>query len=129
MKKQTNLWIPLKTSEVYHARPGEEVRRTDSDIKKCLKSGKELKILAATCSPVDLHYPQDFKLLNEAREKLEAIIIHYCKGHGLRWPRMYRCHARKDYLPLAKRKKCIAKKIRATICRQLFKAVSLMYSG
>ena len=76
-------------------------------------------ILDATCSPVDIRYPQDFDLLNEAREKLETIIIRYCKGHGLPCPRMYRRQARKNYLALAKMKKRSTKKIRATIRRQL----------
>ena len=76
-------------------------------------------ILDATCSPVDIRYPQDFDLLNEAREKLETIIIRYCKGHGLPCPRMYRRQARKNYLALAKMKRRSAKKIRATIRRQL----------
>ena len=76
-------------------------------------------ILDATCSPVNIRYPQDFDLLNEAREKLETIIIRYCKGHGLPCPRMYRRQARKNYLALAKMKKRSTKKIRATIRRQL----------
>lgn len=76
-------------------------------------------ILDATCSPVNIRYPQDFDLLNEAREKLEATIIRYCKGHGLPRPRMYRRQARKDYLALAKMKKRSTKKIRAAIRRQL----------
>ena len=31
-------------------------------------------ILDATCSPVDIRFPQDFSLLNEAREKTDEII-------------------------------------------------------
>ena len=31
-------------------------------------------ILDATCAPSNIRYPQDFSLLNEAREKLEKII-------------------------------------------------------
>lgn len=76
-------------------------------------------ILDATCSPVNIRYPQDYELLNEAREKLEAIIIRYCKSNGLPCPRMYRRQARKNYLALAKMKKRSAKKIRATIRKQL----------
>ena len=60
-----------------------------------------------------------FFLLNEAREKLEMIIIHFCKTYGFSRPRMYRRIARKNYLALAKAKKRSTKKIRATIRKQL----------
>lgn len=76
-------------------------------------------ILDATCAPSNIRYPQDFSLLNEAREKLEAILIRFCKSYGLPRPRMYRREARKNYLALAKTKKRSTKKIRATIRKQL----------
>lgn len=76
-------------------------------------------ILDATCSPVNVRYPQDVELLNESREKLETIIIRYCKSQGTHCPRMYRRQARKNYLALAKMKKRSTKKIRAAIRRQL----------
>lgn len=62
-------------------------------------------MLDATCAPSNIRYPQDISLLNEAREKLEAIIIRYCKAYGLARPRMYRRQARKNYLALAKSRK------------------------
>ncbi|MCK9912586.1 IS5/IS1182 family transposase, partial [Microbacteriaceae bacterium K1510] len=37
-------------------------------------SHKGTLMLDATCAPADISYPTDLKLLNEAREKLEAII-------------------------------------------------------
>lgn len=76
-------------------------------------------ILDATCAPVNIRYPQDFSLLNEAREKLETIIIRFCKTYGLARPRMYRRQGRKNYLALAKNKKRSTKKIRFTIRKQL----------
>ena len=76
-------------------------------------------MLDATCAPSNIRYPQDFSLLNEAREKLETIIIRFCKSYGFSRPRMYRKQARKNYLALAKAKKRSAKKIRATIRKQL----------
>lgn len=76
-------------------------------------------ILDATCAPANIRYPQDFSLLNEAREKLETIIIRFCKTYGLASPRMYRRMARKNYLALAKTKKRSTKKIRFTIRKQL----------
>lgn len=76
-------------------------------------------MLDATCAPSNIRYPQDFSLLNEVREKLETIIIRFCKSYGFSRPRMYRRQARKNYLALAKAKKRSTKKIRATIRKQL----------
>ena len=50
----------------------------------------------------DIH--RIFSLLNEAREKLETVIIRFCKTYGFSSPRMYRRIARKNYLALAKAK-------------------------
>ena len=70
-------------------------------------TNKGTLLLDATCAPVEIRYPQDFSLLNEAREILETIIIRFCKAYGLPRPRMYRRVARKNYLSLAKMKKMI----------------------
>ena len=84
-----------------------------------LSENKGTLMLDATCAPSNIRYPQDFSLLNEAREKLETIIIRFCKSYGFSRPRMYRRQARKNYLALAKAKKRSTKKIRATIRKQL----------
>lgn len=76
-------------------------------------------ILDATCAPSNIRYPQDFSLLNEAREKLEKMIDRFCADYSLPKPRMYRIEARKNYLALAKTKKRSKKKIRKTIRKQL----------
>lgn len=76
-------------------------------------------ILDATCAPSNIRYPQDFSLLNEAREKLENMIDRFCSDYSLTKPRMYRQEARKNYLTLAKSKKRSKKKIRKTIRKQL----------
>ena len=47
---------------------------------------KETLVLDATCAPSNIRYPQDFSLLNEAREKLETIIIRCCKTYGFSSP-------------------------------------------
>lgn len=77
-------------------------------------------IIDATVSPSNIRYPQDFSLLNEAREKLEAMIDsmheHY---HPWKKPRTYRRVARKEYLTMAKSKKRTAKKLRMHIRREL----------
>ena len=41
-------------------------------------------ILDATCAPMNIRYPQDVSLLNEAREKLETIIYRFHKSYGLK---------------------------------------------
>ena len=76
-------------------------------------------ILDATCAPANIRYPQDVSLLNEAREKLEAIIYRFHKAYGLPLPRRYRRKARKDYLAFAKCKKRTVKKIRRALRQQL----------
>lgn len=78
------------------------------------------EILDATCSPSNIRYPQDFSLLNEAREKLEGMIDYFHKNfHPWDKPRTYRSIARKEYLALAKSRKRTKKKIRSTIRKQL----------
>lgn len=76
-------------------------------------------ILDATCAPVNIRYPQDVSLLNEAREKLEAIIYRFHKAYELELPRRYIKKARKDYLAFAKCKKHTTKKIRKALRQQL----------
>lgn len=78
-------------------------------------------IVDATCTPADITYPTDVKLLNEAREKTEEIIdcMHSPSIGIRRKPRTYRKKARKDYLALIKQKKPGYKKIRKAIRKQL----------
>ena len=45
---------------------------------------KGTMMLDATCAPSNIRYPQDFSLLNEAREKLENIIDRFSKSYGLK---------------------------------------------
>ena len=86
-------------------------------------SGKLL--VDATCVPADIRYPTDLSLLNEAREKTEAIIDEFhsqltrAAKSVRKKPRTYRQRARKDYLAVAKQKKPGAKKIRAALGKQL----------
>lgn len=76
-------------------------------------------ILDASCSPVNIRFPQDVSLLNEAREKLETLIFRICDDNGQYRPRTYKKRARKDYLAFAKSRKHSAKKIRAAVRKQL----------
>ena len=72
-------------------------------------------IIDATCCPVNIRYPQDFSLLNEGREKLEAILNRLSKLSSTSKPRTYARVARKKYLDLAKSKKRSKKTIRQVI--------------
>ena len=79
-------------------------------------------LLDATCSPADITYPQDLKLLNEARKHLERIIdILYkpLKDKLEKKPRTYRKTARKAYLLVAKKRKVKAKELTRGIKKQL----------
>ena len=71
-------------------------------------------ILDATCSPSNIRYPQDFSLLDEAREKLDLMIdsLHARLDGGAHRPRTYRRVMRKAYLAVAKAKSRPAKKVR-----------------
>ena len=61
----------------------------------------------ATCAPNDIRFPTDLSLLNEAREKSEAIIdvLHESLRGKEKKVRTYRKKARKQYLSVTKRKK------------------------
>ena len=77
-------------------------------------------ILDATCSPSNIRYPQDFSLLNEAREKTDSMIdILHKQVTEPKRPRTYRRVLRSEYLNMAKSKKRSAKKVRALIFKLL----------
>ena len=83
------------------------------------ETNKGTLAIDATCAPVNIRYPQDISLLNEAREKLEYMIYRMCKTYGLQLPRRYRRRARKDYLAFAKSRKHTKKQIQSAIRKQL----------
>ena len=78
-------------------------------------------ILDATCAPVDIHYPTDLWLLNEARKSTEEIIdtMHEPEVGTVKKPRTYREKARRQYLNIDKKRKKSAKAIRKAIGQQL----------
>jgi IS5 family transposase len=76
-------------------------------------------VLDVACVPVDIRYPQDVSLLNEAGEKLETIICRFCKAYGLALPRRYKRKARKNYLNFAKAKEHTHQKVRKAVRKQL----------
>jgi hypothetical protein len=76
----------------------------------------------AFCTPADITYPTDLKLLNEARESTDRIIYDLCQQRSnLRKhrPRYDRGAARANFLGAAKQKKPRRRKIQAAIRRQL----------
>lgn len=78
-------------------------------------------ILDATCVPSDIRFPTDVSLLNEAREKLEAMItrLHRQSEKGSKAPRTYKKIARRDYLRFARSRRPKIQKIRKAIRQQL----------
>lgn len=82
---------------------------------------KGILIVDATCAPADIRFPTDLGLLNEAREKLEAMIdtMHEPMVGKTRKPRTYRNKARRDYLNAIKNKKPKKSALRKAIGKQL----------
>ena len=78
-------------------------------------------MLDATCAPADIQYPTDLRLLNTAREKLEAMIdtLHTPFVGRARKPRTYRKKARKQYLAVAKQRRPGIGTVRQGIHQQL----------
>jgi hypothetical protein len=78
-------------------------------------------LIDATCVPADITYPTDLKLLNEAREKTEAMIdhMHAWRTMPMKKPRTYRQKARQAYLRVAKARKPGRRKLRQSIGKQL----------
>ncbi len=78
-------------------------------------------LMDASCVPADIRYPTDLSILNEVREKTEAIIdrLHTPDVGKTEKPRTYRQRARKDYLAVAKKRRATRKTIRKAIGKQL----------
>ena len=78
-------------------------------------------LIDGSCAPADISYPTDISLLNEAREKTEAIIdtLHAPLKGQQKKPRTYRKKARKQYLSIAKKRTSSKREIRKAIKKQL----------
>ena len=109
--------IVLKARSSQEQKKDTDSRSDDNDSRP--NAGKLM--MDATCTPADITYPTDLKLLNEAREKTEEIIdaMHAPFIGQRKKPRTYRQKARKDYLAFAKQKKPPTRKIRQAIRKQL----------
>uniref|UniRef100_UPI001C2139FC IS5 family transposase n=1 Tax=Synechococcus sp. CCY 9618 TaxID=2815602 RepID=UPI001C2139FC len=76
----------------------------------------------ASCTPADITYPTDLKLLNEARQSTERVIDDLCKqsnGYGAHRPRYDRGKARAHFLNVAKQKRPRRRRLKAAVRRQL----------
>ena len=95
---------------------GSQTQPTDTDYNPNLGTF----ILDATCSPSNIKYPQDFCLLNDARQKLEEMIDWFCATYptGPK-PRTYRKVMQKQYLTIAKTRRRSTKTMRSHIRKQL----------
>lgn len=78
-------------------------------------------LIDATCTPADITFPTDLKILNEARLTSEKIIdiLHRPHRGKLKKPRTYRKRARKQFLAIAKSKKVSKSKLRKALRQQL----------
>lgn len=78
-------------------------------------------LIDATCTPADITFPTDLKLLNVARERSEQIIdvLHRPHKGNKKKPRTYRKRARKEFLAIAKSKRASKSKRRKAIRKQL----------
>lgn len=78
-------------------------------------------ITDATCAPADIRYPTDTSLLNEVREKTDALIdcLHEPLVGKQPRPRTYRVKARKQFVAFIKQKSPRKNKIRRANRQQL----------
>ena len=78
-------------------------------------------IVDATCAPADIRYPTDVSLLNEAREKTDALIdsLHEPLVGQQPRPRTYRVKARRQFVAFVRQKKPGRNKIRQAKRQQL----------
>lgn len=96
-------------------------KRNDDDPDGESESNQGKLIIDATCTPADITFPTDLKMLNTAREKSEEIIdvLHRPLKGKQKKPRTYRKRARKEYLFAAKSKKLSKSKRRKALRKQL----------
>lgn len=76
----------------------------------------------ASCTPADITYPTDLKLLNEARQSTEKVVDDLCKqssAFAMHRPRYDRRKAHAHFLSVAKQKKPRCRKIKTAVKKQL----------
>ena len=93
----------------------------DSESPVPVSKNKGKLLVDATCTPADITFPTDLKMLNTAREKSEEVIdiLHRPLKGKQKKPRTYRKKARKEFLSVARSKKVSKSKRRKAIRKQL----------
>jgi len=118
---EINAAIALKVLEAEKAVSKAKKAKDDDDPKSSSGGNRGKLLVDATCTPADITFPTDLKLLNKAREKSEEIIdvLHRPFRGQQKKPRTYRKRARKDFLSASKSKKLAKGKKRKAIRKQL----------
>lgn len=103
------------------SKPKSSFKDNDDDPDSTSGSNQGKLIIDATCTPADITFPTDLKLLNTSRQKSEEIIdiLHKPFKGKQKKPRTYRERARREYLSAAKSKKLSKSKRRKAIRKQL----------
>ena len=117
-----NELVISKSEEIkpHQSRIMNKPKKTDDNVDNPPAPNKGTLKVDATACDQEITYPNDVKLLNTAREKLELIIDKlYIKEIDITKPRNYRRNARRDYLNFAKKKKKSKKEIRKGVKNQL----------
>ena len=112
----------IKATNSNDAKEEENTDRPEQEEKSTEKPKNDgVLMFDATCAPADIRYPTDISLLNEAREKLEAMIdkVYEHSNQVAKKPRTYREIARKKFLAFVGQKKPGKKVIRKTLKNQL----------
>jgi hypothetical protein len=119
---QVNKRMVVKAAEMIASQESEKKLEAAGEGETSEKKNQGQLILDATCAPADISYPNDLKILNEAREQTEEIIdslYEPIKDKFNEKPRTYREKARKDYLDVSKKRRPSKKQRRKAIKKQL----------
>ncbi len=108
---------------------GKQSEPDDDEGIHCKKSGKI--ILDATCTPADIQYPTDARLLNEAREKLEGMIdiLHEPEKGLKKKARTYRQKAHNSYIAFTKKRKpkaAVIRKMKGKLLRYIRRDIKIV---
>jgi hypothetical protein len=118
MKKETKPSLESTESNAGTIVPGTQEKKKEEPSIEELRNQGEL-IIDATVAGQDIAYPNDLRLLNQSREKLEELIDGVVKKTGVAKPRTYRRKARKQYLAVAMKKRRKIQEIRKGLRQQL----------
>lgn len=119
---QINKRMVIKAEEIVASQEAEENPEA-AEVKEIAEVNNQGKlILDATCAPADITYPNDLKLLNEARKQTEEIIdVLYdpLKDQLDKKPRTHRRKASKGFSEVAKKRRPSQQQRRKAIKKQL----------